>query len=220
MTMAAIDLFRTYPAPGSSWRRWRIDIDGAAHSHIGGAGHRRIAVEDGEHRIKVTPVGSESVTLTVNTRSGESISVLVGLGVRDAEGFGVRRVGIKVCVDTSDLPRCGVPLHSPRGNRQTYAQGRTKAVLGLVCAGALALCLLVGGVAAVVNDFTPHQHSRVFGGLIGFLTGTFVVYKFWPGVRLVANQWSWPLEDWRVDHKPDEMYEWKRWSAGVPDVAH
>jgi len=47
-----------------------------------------------------------------------------------------------------------------------------------------------------------------------------MVFKFLPGARMVANQWSWPLEDWRVDYKPGEMYEWKRWSTDVPDVAH
>jgi hypothetical protein len=195
--MAVIDLFRTYPAPGSSWRRWAIQIDGAESGHIGGAGHRRISVDDGEHQIKVTHAGSESVSLAVNVRSEEPIRILVGLGVRDAEGFGVKRIGIALCADTSDLPRCAVPLHGPRGNEQTLVQGRTKAIAALVFVGAIALFLLVGGVAAVVNGFTPHQHSRVLGGLVGLGVGAFVVYKFWPGVRLEANQREWPLEDWR-----------------------
>jgi hypothetical protein len=219
--MAAIDLFRTYPAPGSSWRRWVIYIDGAEHGHIGGAGHRRIAVDDGEHQIRVTHGGSESVSLAINARSGVSIPVLVGLGIRDAEGFGVKRIGIKVCAETSDLPRCGVPLHTPGGNKQTFVQGRTEAVVGLVFAGAIALFFSVAGVLALVKGFSSSQHASVVGGLAGVFVGVFVAIKFRPGVRLVANQWSWPPEDWRVDIKGDELTEWKRWAApDVPDEAH
>ena len=164
--------------------------------------------------------GSESVSLAVNARSEEPIRILVGLGVRDAEGFGVKRIGIAVCANTNDLPRCAVPLHGPRGNEQTLVRGRRKAIAALVFAGAIALFLLVGGVVAVVNGFTPHQHSRVLGGLIGLGVGAFMVYKFWPGVRLEANQRTWPLEDWRFDYKGGEFNEWKRWVADVPDEVH
>ncbi len=215
--MGAIDLFRTYPAPGSSWRRWQICIDGVKHGHIGGAGHSRIAVDDGEHQLKVVDGESESMSLTVNTRSGQLMPILVGLGVRDAEGFGVRRIGIRECTETSELPRGAIPLHSPSGSTQTFAQGRTKAVVGLVGAAGFDLFLWVLSVAALVRGITGRDPFPIVAGLISLAIGASLAWKLWPGLRIVRNQWSWPLEDWRVDAKGEERAEWQRWSDQVTD---
>jgi hypothetical protein len=215
--MAAIDVFRTYPAPGSSWRRWRIYIDGAEQGQIGGAGHSRIAVVDGEHEVKVVHGKSESMGLAVNVRSGQLQPVLVGQGVRDAEGFGIRRIGIRECTDTSDLPRGAIPLHAPSGNTQIFVQGRTKAVVGLVGAVGIDLILWVLGVVALVLGISGHEPIRIVAGLIPLAIGAWFALKLWPGVRIVRNQWSWPLEDWRVDAKGEERDEWRRWSDEVPD---
>jgi hypothetical protein len=65
-----------------------------------------------------------------------------------------------------------------------------------------------------------HQPVRIAAGLVGFAFGAWLAFKFWPAVRIVANQWSWPLQDWRVDTKGDERNEWKRWTAEVPDEVH
>lgn len=177
-------------------------------------------MDDGDHQVKVVHGGLESIGLTVNARSGQLMPILVGLGVRDAEGFGVQRIGIRECTETSDLPRGAIPLHAPRGNTQTFAQGRTKAVVGLIVLGGIDLILWLLGVVAVVRGISGHEPVRIVAGLVSLAIGAWLALKEWPAVRIVRNQWSWPLEDWRVDAKGEERNEWRRWSDEVPDPTH
>jgi len=220
--MATILLFRTYPAPGTSWRRWRVYLDGTLVGHVGGGGFRSISTEPGKHHIRATDGDSEGQTVAIDVRADQKALVLVGLGVRDSEGVGTRRIGIRECTDTPhDLPRCGIPIHAPGGRTQTFVQGRRKDARGLAVFFALILFLLGTGIEVVVKSLSPGGQSfRLMFGILSLGIGAWLVWKIRLGVRLTINQWSWPLEDWRVDYKGGEMNEWKRWSADVPDEAH
>jgi hypothetical protein len=219
--MATILIFRTYPAPGTSWRRWPVYLDGTVVTHVGGAGYRSISAEPGKHEIRVTHGDSESQTLAISVRSDQKTLVLAGLGVRDSEGFGVRRIGIRECTDSpDDLPHGAIPIHAPSGNTQTFAQGRRKDARGLAVFLAFILFFLGTGIDVVVDSLSPGGQSfRLIFGILGIGIGAWLVWKIRLGVRLTINQWSWPLEDWRVDYKGGEMNEWKRWSADVTDEA-
>jgi hypothetical protein len=220
--MATIQIFRTYPAPGTSWRRWPVYLDGALVSRVGGASYRSISAEPGRHEIRVVHGDSESQTLAIDVRSGQPTLILVGLGVRDSEGFGVRRIGIRECTDSpDDLPRGGITIHAPGGSTQTFAQGRRKDVRGLAVLAAVILVCLVTGIDVLVKSLSPGGQSfRLIFGILGLGIGAWLAWKIRLGVKLTINQWSWPLEDWRVDYKGGEMNEWRRWSADVPDEAH
>jgi hypothetical protein len=99
-------------------------------------------------------------------------------------------------------------------------QGRTKAVVALTILFALALLFCVVAVVAFDGALSNSNPFRFVAGLVGLAVGAWLALKLWPAVRIVRNQWSWPLEDWRVDAKGEERNEWRRWADEVLDPTH
>jgi hypothetical protein len=213
LTVATIALFRTYPAPGSSWKRWQVSLDGKAVDHIGGAGCRLISAEPGHHDIQVSSGGSQSEALSLDLQADQMTMVLVGLGVRDDQGVGRQRIGIKECSNATELPLCAIPMHAPGGNDQSFVDGRTKAVVALAVALMLALVFLVLAVLSFAGALSNSDPFRFVAGIVGLVLGLWIGFKMWPGIRIVRNQWSWPLETLRIQRKGDERDQWERWQA-------
>jgi hypothetical protein len=65
----------------------------------------------------------------------------------------------------------------------------------------------------VVDGISGGRAFPIVVGVVGFAVAAWLALKIRPGVRLVTHQWSWPLEDWRVDSKGAELDEWKRWAS-------
>jgi hypothetical protein len=206
--MARIEVFRTYPAPKTSWRRWEIKLDGHVVALIGGAGCKVITAEPGRHDLSVKHGGHESQRLSIEVANGRTTMVLVGMGVSGTDGLGA-----KECFVVDDLPRGAVPIHAPGGDTQTFAQGRRKAIAALSFVVGVDLLLWVIGAVAVANGLSGHEPFRIVIGVVVFAVATWFAFKIWPGVRLISHQGSWPLEDWRVDSKGAESEEWKRWAS-------
>jgi hypothetical protein len=170
--MSDIEVFRTYPAPNTSWRRWDIKLDGHVVGRIGGAGSKVICAEPGSHDLSVRYGVGERQSLSVTVTDDRATMVLVGMGVGRAGG-----VGAKECDKLDDLPKGAIPIHAPGGNTQTLAQGRAKAVAGLAVVIGIDLLFWVIGAVAVAKDIWGNDPFRVVIGVGGFAEE----WKRWAG---------------------------------------
>jgi hypothetical protein len=177
--MAEIEVFRTYPAPKTSWRRWEIKLDGHVVALIGGAGCKVISAEPGHHDLSVKQGGHETQMLSIEVTNGRTALVLVGIGVGGADG-----VGAKECLVVDDLPRGAIPIHTPGDNTQTFAQGRRKNVVALALLLGVDLLLWAIGALAVEKGISGHEPFRIVIGLMMFAVATWFAFKIWPGIRI------------------------------------
>lgn len=178
-SMAEIEVFRTYPAPKTSWRRWEIKLDGHVVALIGGAGCKVISAEPGHHDLSVKQGGHETQMLSIEVTNGRTALVLVGIGVGGADG-----VGAKECLVVDDLPRGAIPIHTPGDNTQTFAQGRRKNVVALALLLGVDLLLWAIGALAVEKGISGHEPFRIVIGLMMFAVATWFAFKIWPGIRI------------------------------------
>jgi hypothetical protein len=206
-------VFRTYPGPKRSWKNVTVMVDGRHGGKVGGAGTITIATSPGEHELVVRgPHSVASRATTVNV--AESSPALVLVAATSGESSPIDTIAVRQVARQDELPKSCIPLFSPSGNAQSYRAGRNRAYVALVVLIVIALGLLVAGVVTLT------RLSRNGGAGIGFLIfeviGIFLLWKLRPGVRLVWNQRDWPLPDWRVNEKGDELIEWRRLSSETP----
>jgi hypothetical protein len=199
--MATIEVFRTYPAPKQSWRSYEIRLDGHVVGRIGGAGYKRFSVGEGTHRLSVHHRGEDGPGLVLDAANGHSKWVLVGENLSVAE-----------CSSVGDLPRCAIPLTDASGQTQSMKAGRSRAVRAGVVLNLVTLGFFLFGAGIVIRSVTERDYFRVMVGAIGIAIGLLLFVKIWPGTRIMLNQWSWPLEQWRIEDKAAGFDEWRRWA--------
>jgi len=148
MTGAQIFVFRSYPAPGQSWRSWTIDLDGKRSCAIGGGGSCVISTSPGVHELRVQSGHLVSESLTIDATERQPIAVLAK-GVPVQQDAQIVAITMTVVQSMEGLPRSCVPLFAPGGRTQSLAEGRRRAVLAGAILAVFSLVLIGAGIAAL-----------------------------------------------------------------------
>lgn len=209
--MAKLLIVRTYPRPGESWRAWTVSVDGRVVGKIRGAGCLTIEVEPKAH--KLTARGGRQLIndpLALTTSRDQDNVVLMSRGGLNEGGD---EITARVCHDLGEIPRSAIPAYSPSGTQQNYQDGVRRAWTALSIAIGLGFLLVAAGLGLLISVTVAKDASLAGPGIILIVIGSIILVKFRPGFRLLFNQRNWPFPNVRVEHKGDELVEWKRFTA-------
>jgi hypothetical protein len=200
--MPDLILLRSYPGPGEKWNTWQVSVDGRSVGAIGGAGCLSVDVDSGQHRVVVT--GGRNSVHEYIIRSTDEPEVL--LVYRDMDGH----IAIADGKTDTKLPRSSIPLYSPTGTPQTYSQGRKRALIAIGIFVTVSVVMIAASLGLLIYVTVSKQTPPAGTAVILLLLGLWLLFKMRPGLRLLRYQRDGPLEQLRVEHKGDELVEWKR----------
>jgi hypothetical protein len=115
----------------------------------------------------------------------------------------------------NELPKSSIPLFGPTSNTQTLRQGTLRAYFACAYLAAVNVLIFGVGIGALIRFL--HDYNAV--SLVAFIFLEIVAFlfskQFYPVLRILRYQSSWPIDSWRVDRKGQEKDEWKRWAGGI-----
>lgn len=207
--MAVVDVFRSYPRPGASWRRWTVWIDGDVAGKLGGAGVLEFQCADREAHQLYLERGSKQRTNVMTLRPTDGQHIFVYATTASDEGD---ELVLKMVSDAEQLPKSCIPNYSPSGEKQEYEIGLRHAYLGTAVIMAVSIGMLMACIGIVIDIAVGGRVALVLPALLLAAFGGWLAVKMRIAVLLLRNQRNWPLPEWRVDRKGDENQEWKRLS--------